>query len=82
MSLTIPPGVSLSMIPALAPPHGTQPNFVDPASRAHGVITAFAIITAFMLTFVLTRMYTKALVTRALGWEDGKSTLMSTSDEI
>ena len=71
MSLAIPPGVKLSEVPALAPPHGVVPNFIDPESRAPGVIMALGIITAIMLIFVILRMYTKSFVTKAIGWEDG-----------
>ncbi|ERF68929.1 hypothetical protein EPUS_09506 [Endocarpon pusillum Z07020] len=70
MSLTIPPGVSLSEIPALQPPPGVTPNFTNPESQAHGVMIANGIITAVMLVFVLLRVYTKAFLTKTLFWED------------
>jgi hypothetical protein len=72
MSLIIPPGVSLSEIPALQPPPGVRPNFIDPESQAPGMMIANGIITAVMLVFVLLRLYTKAFLTKGLFWEDGE----------
>lgn len=71
MSLEIPPGVSISELPALRPPLGVMPNFIDPKSQAPGVMLANGIITAVMLVFVLLRVYTKAFLTKAIFWEDG-----------
>ncbi|KAL8649966.1 MAG: hypothetical protein Q9210_004095 [Variospora velana] len=60
-----------SPAPALQPPPGVTPNFVNPASRAPGVIAATAVISAVMLLFVLARVYTKVAYARSqLGWED------------
>lgn len=39
-------------MPALAPPPGVVPNFVDPVSRADAVTTANGVVTAVMLFFV------------------------------
>ena len=72
MSLAIPPGTDLSKVPALAPPHGVCPNFIEPASRASGLRQYLAIVTAITLAFVMLRMYTKLFVTKAIGWDDGK----------
>lgn len=70
MPLAIPPGTDLSKLPALAPPHGVVPNFIDPESRAHAVLVGSGIITAITLIFVILRFYTKAFVMKAVGWED------------
>ena len=73
MPLAIPPGTDLSKLPALAPPQGVVPNFIDPESRAHAVLVGSGVLTAVTLVFVIARFYTKAFVTKALGWEDGRN---------
>lgn len=72
MSLAIPPGTDISKLPALAPPHGVVPNFIDPESRAYAVLVGSGILTAITLIFVMLRFYAKAFVTKAIGWEDGR----------
>ena len=72
MPLTVPPGTDLSKLPALAPPAGVVPNFIDPESRAYAVLVGSGVITAVTLIFVILRLYTKAFVTKAIGWEDGR----------
>ncbi|KAL9019563.1 MAG: hypothetical protein Q9185_003183 [Variospora sp. 1 TL-2023] len=62
---------NISPTPALRPPAGVTPNFVNPASRAPGVIAATAVISAVMLLFVVARVYAKVAYARSqLGWED------------
>ena len=70
-----PPGVDLSQIPALNPPPGVVPNFVDPFSRGPGIITAIGVITAIMLLFVMARMYAKAFYVRSFTADDCKAWL-------
>ncbi|KAF1996574.1 hypothetical protein P154DRAFT_498471 [Amniculicola lignicola CBS 123094] len=56
--------------PAAVPPPGVVPNLVNPVSRAHATIIFNAVFTAFMLVFVVMRMYTKAFVVKQFGWDD------------
>ena len=70
MALAIPPGVDISKLPALAPPHGIIPNFVDPESRAHAVLVGSGILTALTIIVVVLRFYTRIFVTKIVGWED------------
>jgi hypothetical protein len=61
--------------PALAPPKGVRPNFVDPWSL-EDVFIATATITFTISTFlVMARMYTKAVLMKKFGSEDCKSWL-------
>ena len=64
--------MDLSQMPALEPPPGVKPNFTNPESRAPDVLLTTGIITALMLIFVLLRLYTKAVVLKSFGWEDGE----------
>ncbi|KAL8729919.1 MAG: hypothetical protein Q9181_004834 [Wetmoreana brouardii] len=71
MSLPIPPGADLSLVPALSPPPEVTPNFSNPVSRADAVLTANGVITAVMLLFVFARLFAKGFYARSqLGWED------------
>ena len=73
MSPPIPPGIDLSIVPALAPPPGVVPNFVNPVSRANTVFAANGVVTAIMLLFVFARLFAKGYYARSqFGWEDGE----------
>lgn len=73
MSSSFLAGPNPELIPALAPPPGVVPNFVNPVSRADAVIAANGVITAVMLLFVFTRLCAKFSFARSqLGWEDSK----------
>ncbi|KAI9794021.1 MAG: hypothetical protein M1816_006646 [Peltula sp. TS41687] len=61
--------------PALKPPPGVTPNFVDPPTlRPYLIGTAVACGSVSGL-FVLLRMYTKVFISRSFGWDDGFSFL-------
>lgn len=67
----LPPAL-LAVVPALAPPPGVTPNFIDPPSRedlGKGFVYAFLPI---MVCFVTLRMYTRARISRTFGLDDCK----------
>ena len=56
--------------PALAPPPGVRPNFVNP-ENLHAVIIAIVTLCVSISTFFFwMRMYTKLFIFRKTGWED------------
>jgi hypothetical protein len=67
-----PSNVDLTKIPALDPPPGVTPDFVDPATRANLTLVSCAGIVAVMILFVMLRMYTKIYVIQTTGWDDCK----------
>lgn len=67
-----PSDVDLTKIPALNPPPGVAPDFVDPATRANLTLISCAAIVAVMILFVMLRMYTKIYVIQTTGWDDCK----------
>lgn len=71
-----PEGADLSKIPALDPPPGIMPNFLDPVSRANITVIPCAGIVAVMILFVFLRMYTKIYITHSTGWDDCKTKLL------
>ena len=68
--MSLPPGTDLSKIPALEPPPGVIPDFVNPPSLAKTLIIVNVIFMVLMVIFVALRVYSKALVIRAMGWDD------------
>ena len=61
----------LAQTPALMPPPGVVPNFINPSGTLEAVTNAtMAICFAFTTIFVLVRLLTKYCVDRALLWED------------
>ncbi|KAH7090473.1 hypothetical protein FB567DRAFT_519937 [Paraphoma chrysanthemicola] len=65
-----PSTMDMTKIPAAIPPPGVIPNFINPASRAHGSIVTCALLTAFMLVFLVLRMNTKIFILKQVGWDD------------
>lgn len=63
---------SLKNVPALKPPPGVQPNFVDPPSFEHTLVTLEAIFCTLMLLAVLVRSYIRTKI-KAWGWDDCKT---------
>ena len=66
------PGVPIQDIPALAPPQGVRPNFVNPPSREHELIILEGIFVPLMLLFVSMRLFVRARITKKWGWDDCK----------
>ena len=68
--MSIPPGVPLSEIPALQPPPGVTPNFVNPPTIAPALVTVNAVFLALMIVAVSIRIFSKGVLLRSLGWDD------------
>lgn len=68
--MSLPPNADLSKIPAMKPPPGEIPNFVDPPSIGNAIIIVNVVFLALMLGFVTVRVYTKGVLSRSLGWDD------------
>lgn len=61
----------LAQTPALMPPAGVVPNFINPPGTLEAVTNAtMAICFTFTTIFVLVRLLTKYCVDRAFLWED------------
>ena len=56
-----------SNIPVLAPPPGSVPNFNDPSTSLIAVLIVFIFL---MLAVVGMRLYFRALLSHAVGWDD------------
>ena len=76
----LPPGIDPWKIPALMPPPGVVPNFLNPESHANQTIIACSIVTAAMILFLFARMYTKIHLTRSVGWDDCENLPVDFSD--
>lgn len=60
----------LANYPALLPPHGLIPNFVDPYTRGPVIIIVDSILIALMMIFVVVRIYIKTCINRKVHWDD------------
>ena len=61
----------LAQTPALMPPPGVVPNFINPPGTLEAVTNAtMAICFALTTVFVLVRLLTKYCVDRGFQWED------------
>ena len=70
---TLPTALPLGLnCPGLPPPPGTIPNFVDPPTLENVQIAAAVVCLALAVLTTVLRMYTKAFVIKAIGWEDCK----------
>jgi hypothetical protein len=67
------PNSNLEM-PALAPPPGVVPNFIDPPTNRSAIFAVFITCLVIMTLAVTIRMYTKILMLKKLAIEDCKST--------
>ena len=65
-------GIPIEDYPALAPPPGVQPNFVNPPSYEHTLIILEGIFVPLMLFVVFIRLFVRAKVTKTWGWDDCK----------
>ena len=64
---------AISEGPAMPPPPGVNPNFVDPYSQGPTLIIGGSIMITLMTIFVLARGYTKYHIIRKASWDDGQS---------
>jgi len=62
----------LANYPALQPPHGVDPNFVNPVSRGYVLLTAGSLLFALMILFLSIRIYIRFFVSRQFSWADGE----------
>ena len=62
--------LDLSRIPALAPPPGVTPNFINPPSRAPETYPIGYTLFALTSVGVVARIYTKAVVMKKINLED------------
>ena len=58
--------------PALKPPPGVIPNFVNPPSQAYVTVVVLAICLAITTPVVLLRIYVRHFINRRLWWDDCK----------
>ena len=63
--------------PAMVPPPGVVPNFVDPPNLRRLVIIMLTLFMAFSTLFILLRMYTKVFLLRKTAFEDCKPVSIS-----
>jgi hypothetical protein len=70
--MSLPPnaGIDLSQIPALQPPPGVVPNFIDPYTRGPMFIALSAVAIGIMYLFVVARFYCKFSLRHAVTWDD------------
>ena len=59
-------------IPALAPPPGVTPNFINPQSQALMVIVTSVLCLAFIIPISLLRFYTNLWIKKSLKADDSK----------
>ena len=63
---------SLENLPLEPPPPGQISNFKDPETRGPAVLVVCYILMSLMWPIFLSRLYTKIVILRTFGWEDGK----------
>ena len=62
----------LTYLPALAPPPGITPNFINPESQALMVIVACVVCLVLIMPISLVRFYTNLWIKRSLKADDSK----------
>ena len=66
---------SLSNYPALQPPPGVVPNFVNPENQNRPLLVTASLELGLMIVFVLNRFYSKSFLVRKYSWDDCQSSL-------
>ena len=56
--------------PALPPPTGVQPNFVNPPDRGPSTVPVIGVFMGLALIFYSARVYTKIVLVRRASWDD------------
>lgn len=56
--------------PALAPPPGVTPNFIDPPSQGYVTVVVMVFVLSLTTPIVLARLYTRHFINRRLWWDD------------
>lgn len=77
MASTIPPGLSLDMIPSEPPPLGVQPNFLHPLTLGNEIIAVSVVTSVLAVVFLCTRLYSTLRITRS-AWYDDITTVLAT----
>ncbi|KAF6238584.1 hypothetical protein HO173_003089 [Letharia columbiana] len=70
----IPPNM-LNSLPALQPPAGVQPNFVNPEDRGYILNSVATVLLCLMVSLFANRVYTKLFIIRKMGWDDLSCTI-------
>ena len=68
--------MDLKHTPALAPPPGVIPNFINPESQADVFTITSSVFLAMMLSVFLMRMYANLLIKRKIRADDGGHCIM------
>lgn len=64
--------IDLDKLPALTPPPGVTPNFVNPYSQGRAIFITTGICVGFVTPAVTIRVFTKAYVIKRVNLEDCK----------
>lgn len=62
----------LQNAPALKPPPGVRPNFVNPPSYESTIVALEGVFLALMLIALSVRVYVRTRITKSIGWDDCK----------
>ena len=61
----------LANTPAIPPPNGTTPNFVDPVNKASVQIGVTSFLLSIVILFAVNRAYVKLFRMKKVTWDDG-----------
>lgn len=61
------------LVSAVPPPPGVQQDFVNPPIAAQDAYILVAVGVSVAGVLLLMRLYTKGVILKKFGWEDGKS---------
>ena len=64
--------VAAENYPLGLPPPGQISNFTNPDTRGPAIVILCSVFIGIMWPIFILRLYTKALVIRRFGWDDGK----------
>ena len=73
LSMAVMPDALLDQDPALQPPLGVIPNFIDPENRQSIIIAVLAVTLGAATVFTVIRIYTKAFILNSIAPEDCSS---------
>ena len=76
----LPPSI-LNTLPALQPPAGVEPNFVNPEDRAYLLTTVATVLFCLMVFLYINRVYTKLCIVHKTSWDDCKCTFKYTNQD-
>ena len=60
----------LSHTPAIPPPPGIEPNFINPTSNSQPLIVVTSLFLGLTTLFALNRAYVKTFIVRKFSWDD------------